>query len=179
VKYTILHYCFTHASLISRPHQSDPVYTVSLDTARDDEQPLSQRLAEQKCSPDVKHPDYNFLYQALEQLPPQYREVLSCHFGLYGRPTESLYTLSKRMSANVKGTIAYLMMYRALSRMRTMLMKGGTLSPEGMGHRMQQALWLAGDTQKPERLPTNGRTREIIVTHRLLPCQLEKRKASS
>ncbi len=140
VKFTILHYCFSHASLITRPQQTAPVYTVSLDTARSDEQPLSQRLAHQESPLDVKQPEYTFLYQALEQLPPQYREVVSCHFGLYDRQAESLYTLSRRMSANVKGTIAYLMMYRALSRMRTILMKGGTIDPEGNGHRKMQAL---------------------------------------
>ena len=120
--------------------QSAPVYTVSLDTARSDEQPLLQRLAVQESPPEVKQPEYTFLYQALEQLPPQYREVLSCHFGLYDRAPESLYTLSRRMSANVKGTIAYLMMYRALQRMRTILMKGGTTYPESIGHMKQQAL---------------------------------------
>jgi DNA-directed RNA polymerase specialized sigma24 family protein len=130
VKYTVLHYCYTHASLISRPQQSAPVYTVSLDTARSDEQPLSQRIAFQESPPVRKHPEYAFLYQALEQLSPQYREVVSCHFGLYDRAPESLYTMSRRMSANVKGTIAYLMMYRALSRMRTILLKGGTIDPE-------------------------------------------------
>jgi len=140
VKYTVLHYCFTHASLISRPQQTAPVYTVSLDTARNDLQPLSQRLAAQEYSPVGKQPEYTFLYQALEQLPPQYREVVSCHFGLYGRQAESLYTLSRRMSTNVKGTIAYLMMYRALSRMRIILMKGGTTDPEGIGLRSMQAL---------------------------------------
>ncbi len=140
VKYTMLHYCFSHASLITRPQQAAPVYTVSLDTPQNDLQPLSQRIAAKEYSPVKKQSDYSFLYQALEQLPTNFREVLSCHFGLYGRQPESLYTLSRRMSANVKGTIAYLTKNRALSRMRTILMKGGTPCPEGIGPKTQQAL---------------------------------------
>src|SRR6266480_301721 len=50
VKYTVLHYCLAHASLISRPQECTPVYTVSLDTPRNDEQPLSQRVAIQESS---------------------------------------------------------------------------------------------------------------------------------
>jgi DNA-directed RNA polymerase specialized sigma24 family protein len=140
VKYTVLHYCFAHASLITRPQEAAPVYTVSLDAARDDEQPLSERLAYKEPSVDETQLDYTFLYQALKQLPENYRNVLSCHFGLYGRPAESLYTLSRRMSLNVKGTIAYLMMYRALKRLRIMLLKGGITRPEEIGHKKQQAL---------------------------------------
>jgi DNA-directed RNA polymerase sigma subunit (sigma70/sigma32) len=132
VKYTVLHYCLTHASLITRPDRSAPIYTVSLDAPRDDGQPLAQRLAAQEGSSEEERPDYAFLYQALEQLPKHYREVLSRHYGLYGRTPESLYELSRRMSANVKGSIAYLTKYRALRRLRTQLTKGGTDHPEAL-----------------------------------------------
>ncbi len=140
VKYTVLHYCFTHASLIARPQHIAAVSTVSLDTARDDEQPLLQRLAAQNSSPEEAQPDYAWLYQALEQLPTRDREVLSCHFGLYGRPRESLYELSRSMSANVKGSIAYLIKDRALQRLRTHLLKGGRDERAGMRHTKQQVL---------------------------------------
>ncbi len=140
VKYTMLHYCFRYASLIARPQQADLVYTISLDAATEDRKPLSHRLTYSESSSDETQYDYTVLYQAVEQLPSQYREVLSCHFGLYGIRPESLYTLSRRMSANVKGTIAYLMMYRALQRLRIILLKGGITRPEEIVHTKQQAL---------------------------------------
>ena len=44
------------------------------------------------------------------------------------------------MSANVKGSIAYLIKYRALQRLRTLLLKGGRDERKGMRGLKQQAL---------------------------------------
>jgi len=121
-KYAIIHYCFTRANLIVRPdHKAQPVYTTSLD------QPgYSNTLNDTKAPVMVAdRPDYTYLYQALEQLPRHYQTVLISHYGLFDSQPESLYSLSRRMKENVKGSAAYLTEYRALRRLRQQLRKGG------------------------------------------------------
>ncbi len=68
-------------------------------------------------------PDYSWLYQALEQLPQHFQDVLIKHYGLYNRPVESLYEMSRRMSKSAKGSMAYLIEYRALKLLRKQLAK--------------------------------------------------------
>jgi DNA-directed RNA polymerase sigma subunit (sigma70/sigma32) len=115
-KYSIIYYCFNRSSLIPTPWQAKQKISVaSLDTSG--------------CSNTVQHepvaaqeqPDYTFLYQAVERLPTRYQDVLIRHYGLYDRPEESLYEMSRRMSSSVKGSIAYLVEYRALRRLRQLL----------------------------------------------------------
>ncbi len=116
-KYAIIHYCFTHANLITRPdHNSEPVYTTSLD------QPYYSNTLADKAPVVVREcPDYTYLYEAVEQLPPHYQDVLIKHYGLYDSAPESLYALSRRTKENVKGSVAYLTEYRALRRLRKQL----------------------------------------------------------
>ncbi len=77
-----------------------------------------------------EQPDYSYLYGALEQLPRHFQDVLIKHYGLYGRPVESLYQMSRQMSKSVKGSMAYLIEYRALKLLRELLTKGGKDHPE-------------------------------------------------
>ncbi len=116
-KYAIIHYCFTRAHLIVRPdHNSEPVNTTSLD------QPYYSNTLADKAPVVVREcPDYTSLYEALEQLPLHYQDVLIKHYGLYDSQPESLYVLSRRTKENVKGSVAYLTEYRALRRLRKQL----------------------------------------------------------
>ncbi len=117
-KYTIIHYCYTRATLIVRPdHNGEAIYIRSLD-----EKPYTyDTLVRNPPVAVTKHPDYSFLYQALEKLPKAYRDVLKKHFGLYDSQPESLYVLSRRKKANVKGTVFYNTKDRALRRLRKLL----------------------------------------------------------
>jgi DNA-directed RNA polymerase sigma subunit (sigma70/sigma32) len=119
-KYTIIHYCYTRATLIVRPdHTTEAIYIRSLD-----EKPYTyDTLVRNPPVAVTKHPDYSFLYQALEKLPKAYRDVLKKHFGLYDSQPESLYALSRRKKANVKGTAFYNTKDRALRRLRKLLMQ--------------------------------------------------------
>jgi len=115
VKTVVINYCITHASLVTRPVYSEPTHTNSLDT------PVYANTLTQEPVSTQESPDYTFLYQALEQLPKAYREVLTRHYGLYNSPVESLYEMSRKMSRSVKGSIAYLTEYRALRLLRQIL----------------------------------------------------------
>ncbi len=66
---------------------------------------------------------YHRLYQELHRLPERYREILARHYGLYGRPEESLYCISRDISAKPgpKSSAAYKIELRALRRLRKML----------------------------------------------------------
>ena len=120
-KYSMIHYCYTRAHLIVRPDHGDPVLTTSLDT------PFYANTLAAKAPEEAREClDYSWLYEAVEQLPQRYQDVLIKHYGLYDRPPESLYELSRRMKANVKGSVAYLTEYRALRRLRKHLTKVGT-----------------------------------------------------
>jgi len=115
-KYAIIYYCRNRAGLIPTPwYAKRSISVASLDT------PVYANTVQQESVVVREHPDYSWLYQAVEQLPPRYREVLIRHYGLYDRPVESLYELSRRMSTSVKGSIAYLTEYRALRRLRHLL----------------------------------------------------------
>lgn len=117
-KYTIISYCATRASLIARPdHNTEAIYMGSLD-----EKPYTYDTLMRHAPPTVRnHADYSFLYAALAKLPKAYRDVLKKHFGLYDSQQESLYALSRRMKANVKGTVAYNTKDRAIRRLRILL----------------------------------------------------------
>jgi len=115
-KYAIIHYCFTHANLIVRPeHNSEPVYTTSLD------QPYYSNTLADKAPVVRECQDYTYLYEAVEGLPKPYQDVLIKHYGLYDTQPESLYALSRRTKENVKGSVAHLTEYRALRRLRKQL----------------------------------------------------------
>lgn len=66
---------------------------------------------------------YDWLYQAIEQLPQQQRDMLTKHFGLYGERKESLYQIGRQLSSNTKGSMAYATMYRALRNLRMILVQ--------------------------------------------------------
>ena len=115
-KYAIIYYCYNRSSLIPTPWQAKQRISVaSLDA------PIYSNTVQQEPVVVRESPDYTFLYQALERLPKHYQDVLIRHFGLYDRPVESLYKMSRRMSTSVKGSIAYLLEYRALRRLRQLL----------------------------------------------------------
>ncbi len=115
VKCTVITYCLTHASLVTRPVKSEPTYTVSFDT------PVYANTLSQEPVVVSEKADYTLLYQALERLPQAYREVLARYYGLYDKPVESLYAHSRSTNKNVKGTVAYNTKDRALRRLRILL----------------------------------------------------------
>ncbi len=80
----------------------------------------SNTLKKEPVTP-LEKPDYAWLYQAVEQLPRHFQDVLIKHYGLYNRPVESLYEMSRRMSKSAKGSMAYLIEYRALKLLRKQL----------------------------------------------------------
>jgi len=116
-KYVMINYCCTRANLIVRQTYNEPIPTTSLDT------PVFYNTLADTKEPVVvtQQPDYTFLYEAVEQLPRHIQDVLIKHYGLYGTRPESLYQLSLRMSRSVKGSVAYLIVYRALKRLRQLL----------------------------------------------------------
>lgn len=115
-KFAIIYHCFNRDSLIPTPWQDKQrISVVSLDM------PVYANTVRHEPVEVRERPDYTFLYQAVEQLPQPYQEVLIKHYGLYDKQPESLYALSRRMKENVKGSIAYLMEYRALRRLRQLL----------------------------------------------------------
>ncbi len=121
----IIDYCMTSASLIIKSrytHTPDP-YTGSLDAPI--YQDCEATLLDQIAAPEQEQAeqDYTQLYEAIDTLPEKHREVLTRHYGLYGRQAESLYEMSREMSANPgpKSSAAYLIEYRALARLRSQL----------------------------------------------------------
>jgi DNA-directed RNA polymerase sigma subunit (sigma70/sigma32) len=129
-KFAIIYHCFNRDSLIPTPWQAKQRISVtSLDT------PVYANTVQAEPVVVRESPDYSWLYQAMEQLPPRYQEVLIRRFGLYDRPVESLYAMSRRMSTSVKGSIAYLTEYRALRRLRQLLtqQEERTLLPKKSG----------------------------------------------
>lgn len=130
-KTTIITYCMTRASLITKSRYtcSPDAYIESLDAPlyQDSEATLLDRLAapetEPEEEPESKESDYTSLYNALETLPERHREVLIRHYGLHGHTAESLYEMSRELSANPgpKSCAAYLIEYRALARLRKQL----------------------------------------------------------
>jgi DNA-directed RNA polymerase sigma subunit (sigma70/sigma32) len=115
-KYAIIYHCRNRASLIPTPwYAKRRISVTSLDT------PVYANTVQTEPIVVRENPDYSWLYQAVEQLPPRYQDVLIRHYGLYDRPVESLYELSRRMSTSAKGSIAYLTEYRALRRLRQLL----------------------------------------------------------
>lgn len=123
-KYTIIEYCMTHASLVtkSRDYDAPNPYTGSLDAPIDQncDITLLDLLAAPEAEPAPADQDYTRLYEALDTLPEKYRQVLIRHYGLHGCQAESLYKMSQEMSANPgpKSCTAYLIEYRALARLR-------------------------------------------------------------
>jgi len=124
-KYAIIYYCFNRSSLIPTPWFARKRFSItSLDN------PVYSDTLSQEPVVAEEQTDYSLLYEALEQLPSRYREVLIKHYGLYGRPVESLYQMSRQMSTSVKGSMAYLIEYRALKLLRELLTKGGKDHPK-------------------------------------------------
>jgi RNA polymerase sigma factor (sigma-70 family) len=126
-KLAIINHCMTRASLItkSRYAHAPDHYTTSLDApiSQDSDVTMLDLLAAPEVEQERAERDYTHLYEALDSLPERYREVLTRHYGLYGRPAESLYEMSRELSANPgpKSCTAYLIEYRALARLRQQL----------------------------------------------------------
>ena len=128
-KAAIIEYCMTHASLItkSRYAQAHDPSIHSLDTpiAQDTTTTLLDLLASPSPEeePEQGESNYAWLYTAIDTLPERYRDVLTRHYGLHGHQAESLYEMSREMSANPgpKSCAAYLIEYRALARLRQQL----------------------------------------------------------
>ena len=115
-KYAIIYYCFNRSSLIPTPWFARKRFSItSLDNPV-----YSNTLKKEPVTP-LEKPDYAWLYQAVEQLPRHFQDVLIKHYGLYNRPVESLYEMSRRMSKSAKGSMAYLIEYRALKLLRKQL----------------------------------------------------------
>ena len=115
-KYSIIYYCFNKSALVPAPWKArQRIKTTSLNT------PMRENTVQKESGEVREPPDYSFLYDAIEKLPKHYQDVLICHYGLYNRPDESLYMLSKKLSQSEKGSVAYLTAYRAIKRLRNML----------------------------------------------------------
>lgn len=125
-KCEIITYCMTRASLITRSRYTPiaEMYVESLDAPlhRDGNVSLLDRLIATEAEPGQKgeESDYTDLYSALDALPERQREVLTRHYGLRGHPAESLYEMSRELTANPgpKSCVAYMIEYRALARLR-------------------------------------------------------------
>lgn len=123
-RYTIIDYCMTHASLITKSRDSDAPdpFVGSLDApiSQDGHTTLIELLVAPKAEQERVDRDYAWLYKALNTLSEKHRKVLIRHYGLNGSQTESLYKMSRAMSANPgpKSCSAYLIEYRALARLR-------------------------------------------------------------
>jgi len=117
-KYAIIYYCFNRSSLIPTPWFARRRFSItSLDN------PVYSNTLKKESVTSLGDPDYSWLYQAVEQLPQHFQDVLIKHYGLYNRPVESLYEMSRRMSKSAKGSMAYLIEYRALKLLRKQLAK--------------------------------------------------------
>jgi hypothetical protein len=115
-KDAIIYYCFNRSTLIPTPWFARKRFSItSLDN------PVYSNTLKHESVTSQERPDYSWLYQAVEQLPQQFQDVLIKHYGLYNRPVESLYEMSRRMSNSAKGSMAYLIEYRALKRLRKQL----------------------------------------------------------
>jgi DNA-directed RNA polymerase sigma subunit (sigma70/sigma32) len=124
-KYAIIYYCFNRSSLIPTPWVARKRFSVtSLDN------PVYSSTLSQETAEAQEQLDYSYLYEVLEQLPKHFQDVLIKHYGLYGKPVESLYQMSRQMSTSVKGSKAYLIEYRALKLLREQLTKGGKYHPK-------------------------------------------------
>lgn len=126
-KLAIIEYCMTRASLITKSrysNASDPsVSSLDAPVYQDSDISMLDLIAAPEAEPERKERDYTQLHKAISTLPEKYREVLTRHYGLYGRPAESLYGMSREMSAcpGPKSSAAYLIEYRALARLRSRL----------------------------------------------------------
>ncbi len=120
-KHAIERYCFTYASLITKTNPR-VVQVERLDTPIYDESEttLADVSKGQEPQPELARGDYARLYQALDQLPETYQQVLARHYGLHDQPSESLYEISRDISKKPgpKSCAAYLREYRALRRLR-------------------------------------------------------------
>jgi DNA-directed RNA polymerase specialized sigma24 family protein len=65
--------------------------------------------------------DYTFLYEAVDRLPENQRQVVMMHYGLKDTPKESLYELSLKASKSSKGSMLYLRLKRATDKLRGLL----------------------------------------------------------
>jgi hypothetical protein len=72
------------------------------------------------CSVLPPEKDYAWLYEVVDRLPEDQKNIVRCHFGL-GVEKRSLYELSRHQSTNVKGTICYMTLYKALRSLRRMI----------------------------------------------------------
>ncbi len=71
--------------------------------------------------PELEQPNYEVLYQAINALTEKQRYVIMCHLGLDGNAPESLGTISHRLSANPKMTIARNRFNLAIKRLHRLL----------------------------------------------------------
>jgi len=124
-KYAIIYHCFNRTSLIPTPWVARKRITItSL------ENPLYSDKLSIETTEVLEQPDYSYLYEALEKLPQHFQDVLIKRYGLYGRPVESLYQLSRQMSKSAKGSKAYLIEYRALKLLRKLLTEREKVQPK-------------------------------------------------
>jgi RNA polymerase sigma factor (sigma-70 family) len=125
----IVDYCVTRATLITKSRYTlapDPsISSLDAPICQESDATMLDLIAapEAEQKQEQEEQDYTSLYEALNILPERYREVLTRHYGLYGHPAESLYEMSRQLSAKPgpKSSAAYLIEYRALARLRSQL----------------------------------------------------------
>ena len=124
-KWTMISYCFYRSSLMPRwNNKREAIDCISLDDSEPWERSLYETLAAEPISPvayEVAAHDYERLYQAIQLLSDKLRQVILRHYGLDGKPQESLTAISYQLSPNPKGTIAFLRHRRALVALQRIL----------------------------------------------------------
>ena len=115
-------YCFKHAGLITRGPYQDAVQVGSLDTPYGDSNACyADVLPTPTPESEMEQPNYEVLYQAINVLTEKQRYVILRHLGLDGNASESLGTISHRLSANPKMTIARNRFNLAIKRLHRLL----------------------------------------------------------
>ena len=115
-------YCFKHAGLITRGPRQDRVQVGSLDAPYGESDACyADVLPAPTPESEQEQPNYEMLYQAINSLTEKQRYVILRHLGLDGNASESLGTISYRLSANPKMTIARNRFNLAIKRLHRLL----------------------------------------------------------
>lgn len=117
-------YCFKHAGLITRGPRRDRVQVGSLDAPYGDSDACYADVLPAptpESEMEQEQPNYEMLYQAINALTEKQRYVILRHLGLDGNASELLGTISHRLSANPKMTIARNRFNLAIKRLHRLL----------------------------------------------------------
>jgi hypothetical protein len=115
-------YCFKYAGLITRGPRQDRVQVGRLDAPYGESDACyADVLPAPTPKSEQEQPNYEMLYQAINALTEKQRYVILRHLGLDGNASESLGTISHRLSANPKMTIARNRFNLAIKRLHRLL----------------------------------------------------------